>query len=61
MLLEYHTIYQLGTVAVSAFTVKILTQPKARPLDWICDAVVLISAAIRFTEIGLILAGTIPP
>ena len=61
MLLEYHTIYQLGAVAVSAITVRVLTQPKARPIDLICDAVVLISAAIMFTELGLILAGTIPP
>lgn len=60
MLLEYHTIYQFGAVAASAITVKILTQPKARTIDLICDAVVLFSAAIMFTELGLILAGTIP-
>jgi len=61
MSLEYHTIYHLGAVAVWALSVKILTQTKARPIDLICDAVVLISAAIMFTELGLILAGTIPP
>ena len=61
MLLEYHTIYQLGVLAASAIAVKIFSQPKARPIDLICDAVVLISAAIMFTEIGFILAGTIQP
>lgn len=60
MSLEYDAIYQFGAVAASAITVTILTQPKARPIELICDAVVLISAAIMFTEIGLILAGTIP-
>ena len=54
MLLEYHMIYQFGAVAASVITVKILTQPKARPID-------LFSAAIMFTELDLILAGTIRP
>ncbi len=31
MLLKYHTIYQLGAIAVPALTVKSLTRPKARP------------------------------
>lgn len=61
MYLDYHTIYEFGVVAASALTVKIVTQPKPRAVDLICDAVVLISAAIMFTQLGLILAGMIPP